>query len=92
MGYCLSACAKTQGTVCLRVKIHGVLFVRMCKSTGYCLSACAKMTEYYSAGVLFVQHPHYHYVHIMYVETTCTDNHYLDLDNYEFKQKIKISI
>jgi len=46
---------KKRGTICPRVQIDGVLFVRMCKSTGYYLSACAKMTGYYLSGVLFVR-------------------------------------
>ena len=54
-GYYLSACANLWGTVCPRVQIDGVLFVRLCKSTGYYLSACAKMTGYYLSGVLFVR-------------------------------------
>jgi len=45
------------GTIRPRVQIDGVLFVRMCKSTGYYLSACAKMTRYYLSGVLFVRYP-----------------------------------
>jgi len=45
---------KRRGTIYLRVQIDGVLFVRMCKTTGYYLSANAKMTGYYFAGVLFV--------------------------------------
>ena len=55
--YYLSACEKIRGTVCPPVKIYGVLFVRVFKSTGYYLSACAKMTGYYLSGVLFVQYP-----------------------------------
>ena len=46
---------KIWGTICPRVQIDGVLFVRMCKSTGYYLSTCAKMTGYYLSGVLFVR-------------------------------------
>ena len=45
--YYLSACSNRRGTICQHVQIDGVLFVRMCKSTGYYLSACAKMTGYY---------------------------------------------
>jgi len=54
-GYYLSACTKRRGTICPRVQIDGVLFVRLCKSTGYYLSACANMTGYYLSGVLFVR-------------------------------------
>ena len=54
IGYYLFACSNRWGTICPRVQIDRVLFVRMCKSTGYYLSACAKMTGYYLSEVLFV--------------------------------------
>jgi len=48
---------KNARTVCPHAKMHGVLFVRVFKSTGYYLSACAEMTGYYLFGVLFVRYP-----------------------------------
>jgi len=52
---------KRRGTICPRVQIDGVLFVRMCKTTGYYLSACAKMTGYCLCRVLFVRDSFYNY-------------------------------